>query len=98
MGDMKEYFDDLKEHHKKRITQNLANGKSKFKELVKLVGIVIRHTEWHWGLTLLGSKLDYWPSRNKWRWQNKLYYGTAQDLQNFIGNLLSKVPSKKGTK
>ena len=40
-----------------------------------------KHTEWHWSRDLCGSRLDYWPSRNRFRWKGKTYSG---DVKGFI--------------
>lgn len=32
-----------------------------------------RHTDYHWSTSLNGKRLDFWPSKNKWRWNEKTY-------------------------
>jgi hypothetical protein len=44
----------------------------------------IQHTEYHFSYLLNRSRLDYWPSTNKWRWNGRNYSGTIRDLFNFI--------------
>lgn len=34
-----------------------------------------RHTEWHWSRSLNGSRLDYWPSRNRWQYGGRVMTG-----------------------
>lgn len=77
MGDMGELFRDLKEHDKIRKARNLADAQA-----VALPGWTI-HSLVHWSRDLNGFKLDYWPSRNKFRWKNKTYTG---DVNGFIKN------------
>lgn len=43
------------------------------------------HNEFHWSLDLLGDRLNYWPSTNKWRWRNETHRGSVSMLQEFIG-------------
>ena len=33
------------------------------------------HTKYHWSRTLNGKRLDYWPSKNKWQYANKVMCG-----------------------
>ncbi len=77
MGDMREDFDFLKKLNKELREQRLEDAQP-------ILGKFIKHTEYHYGLWLVDSKLDYWPSTSKWRWRNKNYWGKPQDLLNFI--------------
>lgn len=43
-----------------------------------------KFTPWHWQTKVNGKTLDYWPTKNKWRFNKKVNYGTAQDCLNFI--------------
>lgn len=45
-----------------------------------------RFSEYHFGRDLLGVRLDYWPSRNKWRWKGETKHGDFTSLMNFIKN------------
>lgn len=42
-----------------------------------------KHGPHHWSRTLLGNKLQYWPSVRKWYWRKKTYTG---DVYEFIKN------------
>lgn len=42
-----------------------------------------KHTDYHWSRTLCGDRLDYWPSRNRFRWRGKTRTG---DVEGFIRN------------
>lgn len=39
------------------------------------------HTEYHWSRTLNGKRLDYWPSRSRWQYNNRIMTG---DVKRFI--------------
>ncbi len=76
MGDMGDYWRDvspaLKQRNRERRERNVENANPD--------GWTI-HTRYHWSRKLAGHRLDYWPSRNKWRYKNKNYHG---DVEGFI--------------
>jgi len=72
MGDMKEYFDIHKEQDKARKKRNLQNANPEG---------WTQHTEYYWSRFLNGKRLDYWPSRNKFGYDNKIMTG---DVDAFI--------------
>ena len=74
MGDMGEIFNAMRQHDKERRERNLKAADP--------TGWTI-HTDVHWSRDLAGSRLDYWPSRNKFRWKGKTHCG---DVQGFIHN------------
>ena len=74
MGDMREIFNAMREQDKKRKAQNLSAADP--------TGWTV-HTNTHWSRELCGHRLDYWPSRNKFRWKGKTYCG---DVVGFIRN------------
>lgn len=71
--DMGEYFRDLKEHYRKRREENWRKADP--------TGWTV-HSPYHWQQRLLGDLLDYWPTRNKWRWRNKTYHGNVREFIN----------------
>lgn len=77
MGDMRDEFDALKEHNKERKARNTVKNE-------ELKPHFIEHTPYHWGHFCAGTKVDFYPTTNKWLWRGKKYYGTAQDCLNFI--------------
>lgn len=77
MGDMAEVFRDMREHDRQRRQRNLENAYASGTD-----GWTVHH-ETHWSRMLQGHKLEYWPSKNKWRWLNKTYTG---DVHGFIKN------------
>ena len=72
MGDMGEVFNAMREMDAERRSRNLAAADP--------TGWTI-HTEYHWSRDLGGSRLDYWPSRNKFQWRGKVMTG---DVVGFI--------------
>lgn len=72
MSDIGDDFKALREHHRevrrRRLAETDDTGWSK-------------HTPYHWYRTLNGSKLDYWPSRNKFMYRGKVMTG---DVEGFI--------------
>lgn len=79
MGDMGEVFRDRTKYDKARRQKNLEEAKQS-----KLPWH--RFTEWHWRIDLLNDPVDYWPTKNKWRWRGKMYHG---DVDGFIANRMS---------
>ncbi len=66
--------EDFREHtdeRKQRGIKNLAQA--------NLAGFT-RHSELHYSRTLLGDRMDYWPSRNRWRWRRKTMTGNVQQF------------------
>ncbi len=39
-----------------------------------------KHTPFHWSRQLKGKRLDYWPSRKRYRYQNKTRRGNVYAL------------------
>jgi len=74
MGDMGEIFNAMRERDKQRRSDNLASADP--------TGWT-QHTPVHWSRVLLGDRLDYWPSRNKFRWRGKTHHG---DVMGFVRN------------
>ncbi len=74
MGDMREVFDAMRQHDKTRRMKNLSGFDSSG---------WVQHSEYHYSRDLLGDKLDYWPSRKKFRWRGKTMTG---DVAGFINN------------
>lgn len=35
------------------------------------------HTDYHWSRMVAGSRLDYWPSRNKFQYKGKVQRGNV---------------------
>jgi hypothetical protein len=74
MGDMADSFNALKEHDKERRKKNLnAAIDDGWK----------KHTPYHWSRKLNGKRLDYWPSRNKFKYNDNVMCG---DVAGFIRN------------
>ena len=73
-GDMGDFWRDMRTSDKKRRYDNLSKADP--------VGWV-KHTDYHWSRVLNDNRLDYWPSRNKFQYQGKVYCG---DVVGFIKN------------
>ncbi|QIG66083.1 hypothetical protein PQB35_gp27 [Ochrobactrum phage vB_OspP_OH] len=73
-SDTSEYYRDLKDYHKQRRERNWRKADD--------TGWNV-HTPYHWSRDLNGSKIDYWPTRNKFRWRGRTYVG---DVVGFIKN------------
>ena len=74
MGDMAEVFNDMKAMNKDRKQRNLESANATGWK---------KHTAYHWSRKLNGKRLDYWPSRNKFQYDNKVICG---DVEGFIRN------------
>jgi hypothetical protein len=81
MGDMADDFRALKEHNKKRRQSNLNEATS-----AHWPWDWVKHTDYHWSITLQGDRLDYWPSGNRFRWRGKTYFG---GVRGFIAKRIS---------
>lgn len=77
MSDMAEIFNAMREADKERRHANLEAAGD-------IAPRFTQHTPWHWSITCDGDRLDYWPSKNKWRWRDKSYTGTPKDLLHFV--------------
>lgn len=47
---------------------------------------ITRHTEYHYSFQLNRKRVDFWPSRGHWRYENKKYHGTISNLCSFVAN------------
>lgn len=74
MGDVGDSYKLLKELNKQRKEDNLKNASKEGWHL---------HTEWHWSRSLNGERLDYWPSKRKFRYKGETMTG---DVEGFIKN------------
>lgn len=74
MGDMREDFEALRQADSVRRNRNLSTANP--------TGW-IQHTDYHWSRTLNGKRLDYWPSRNRFRYEGRTMVG---DVEGFIRN------------
>lgn len=72
MGDMGDDFRALRERHRERRERNLQQADP--------TGWT-KHTEHHWSRELNGHRLDYWPSRRRFRYQGRTHTG---DVDGFI--------------
>ena len=85
MGDMGDVFRSYRQAIRERRCQNAEYNAGQL--LADGDNVWVRHCETHWSTTLNGNRLDYWPSRCKWRWRGKTYTG---DVFGFISNRKDK--------
>jgi hypothetical protein len=71
MGDMGDIFRGMTKADKERRYKNLEQAQESEWPWTK-------HTEYHWALIVDGERLDYWPTKNKFRWKGKMYYGGVE--------------------
>lgn len=45
------------------------------------------HSQYHWSMTVNGKRLDYWPTKNKFQYDNVVQTG---DVNEFIRNMEAK--------
>ena len=43
-----------------------------------------KHTQWHWSKDVLGKRLDFWPTKDKWQYEGRIYFG---DVDKFIAHI-----------
>lgn len=75
MGDMGEVFRDMRSVNAARRSRNLDSADSVDD------GNWIKHTNYHWSRKIGDKRLDYWPSKNKWRICGKTMHG---DIGSFL--------------
>lgn len=69
-------WDALKERSKEKFDADRARFMSEAE--AQDDGGWTKHTAYHWSRTLAGNRLDYWPSRKKWRYQGRVMRGNVQ--------------------
>ena len=74
---MRPVFQAMKEHRKEQGRINYARANPK--------GWTI-HCDTHWSQKFLGSRLDYWPTRNKFRYEGRTHTG---DVVGFMKNRMN---------
>ena len=85
MGDMGDIFRDMTEADKKRRYRNLDRARESKLPWTK-------HTDYHWSMELQGARLDYWPTKNKFRWRNVMYYG---GVEGFVKKRMNQNPEQE---
>jgi hypothetical protein len=87
MGDVGDYWRDVREHFKSQ-----GRSRPRGRRRAQFVKFTKTHerdgfhccSEWHWQATVAGDLLDYWPSKNKWRWRGVTATGSYADLKSVI--------------
>lgn len=78
-----EDFEGIREHTKQKFDERRANALAN--ALAADDGGWTKHTEYHWSRLVCGSRLHYWPSRNKYTLGLKnRYIKQAKDIYDFI--------------
>ena len=75
-------WDALKEHSKAKFDEDRARFLDDAKSNDD--GGWTKHTEFHWSRQVSGSRLDYWPSRKKFQYKNRVRRG---DVMRFVQKL-----------
>ena len=81
-----EIYDVMNEYSQ----QKFDNDRRKFmaQAVEKDDGGWTKHTQYHWSRIVAGHKLDYWPSRKKFQYRDKVHRG---DVYQFIKSKTPKV-------
>jgi hypothetical protein len=66
MGDMRDSYLALTQHNKDRKQANLDKACSD--------GWTV-HTPYHWSKDINGKRIDYWPSTNRFQYDNRIMSG-----------------------
>lgn len=82
MGDMGEYFRDLKEHNKDHKENNLESNMKYLNDIEADYEVHNKGYQLNFE-THLGT-IAFYPSTNKWVLNSKTYYGNAQNLVNWV--------------
>jgi len=76
-NDINEVFRAIKEENRRIKERNLEEARPILKFFKK-------YTEYHYALKLKNKRLDYWPSTNKWRYDDKTYHGNSKKMYQFL--------------
>lgn len=81
---------EMRRYRQEQGKKNLANA--------DLKGFT-KHTPYHYSCDLLGDRLDYWPSRQKFRWRGQTYarWQYKGSVQDFISRKLREGVGNGGT-
>lgn len=74
-------WDDLKEVTKAKFDADRKRFLDEASDPANNDGGWTVHTEYHWSRMVSGHRLDFWPSRKKWRFKGKTSRG---DVNAFI--------------
>lgn len=87
MGDIGDYWREHREYRRsrglparsskppaKRVKFRASDAKAGWRQC----------SEWHWQRRVAGDLLDYWPSKDKWRWRGETTCGSRGALDRFI--------------
>ena len=79
MSDRDPFWDELKAHKKEKFDAD----RKLFLDCAKQSddGGWFKHSEFHWSRYVNGQRIDYWPSRKKFMYNNKVLLG---DVMKFI--------------
>lgn len=87
MGDMGDYYRDLREHRKGEMKSHKA---AQLAEAERLVGDQFdKLSPHHWRTTIGGYVFDYWPTTGAYRWDSMK--GTQHGEPAFIADLLKRL-------
>lgn len=83
MGDLGDYWREHKDYQRSKGIRRSRPKRSativKFKKKHEAAGFR-QCSEWHWQATVGGDLLDFWPSKNKWRWRGVTHHGSFDEL------------------
>lgn len=93
MGDVGDYWRDVRAHYK-----SMGLSRPRHRRPATLVKFTKKHealgfrkcSDWHWQITVAGDLLDYWPSKNKWRWRGETRTGHPKNLERFISDMAAQ--------
>jgi len=63
-------YRETAEYHKQLRQQRLARNEATYD-----LSNWKQHTPYHWGRTVKGKKLDFWPTKDKWMYDGKVRVG-----------------------
>ena len=79
MNDRDPIWDALKAHSREKFDTDRARFMAA--AIAGDDGHWTKHTEYHWSRTVVGQRLDYWPSRKKYQYAGRVMRG---DVMAFI--------------
>lgn len=94
MGDVGDYW---REHREYKRSKELSTGGTrrpatlvKFTKQHEAIGFR-KCSDWHWQAKIGSDLLDFWPSKEKWRFRDVTKHGSFKTIERFIATERGKI-------
>jgi len=83
MSDMGDMYREMREEKQRRREENRRRAAE---DMDMDRDVWTCHNTHHYSRDLQGTRLQYWPSANRWHWNGRSHTGKYPDLKAFIRN------------